>query len=107
MMQIRPIVKSYPIFKSRRSRIWKGWTSEVIMKKVHYQHFIKLDNRKKKQKVSDVTAAGYSCIKISLTDLIKAKVWCRKNLKEGAWVNLNSRFYFAYNKDATKFTMCI
>jgi hypothetical protein len=99
-------MQSNIIFKSRRTRIWKP-TTDVSMNKIHYQHFIKLDNRKKKQKVDDITAHGYTCVKVSMYDFSIAKGWCRKNLKEGTWVNLFNRFYFAYNKDATKFIMHI
>lgn len=75
------------------------------MEKVHYQHFIKVPNRRRKQPVALLTELGYPCAKISSLSQTKAKHWCTKNLKPGSWINLNHRFYFAYDRDFTWFSM--
>ena len=74
------------------------------MEKVHYQHFLRLNNRKKTQKISNIDEAGYTCVKLyrSWND---PREWCKKNLKPGSYINLHTRFWFAYDRDATLFTL--
>ena len=74
------------------------------MEKVHYQHFIRLYNRKKRQRFNDINAAGYSCVKLS-DGWIKQRDWCTANLKPGAFINSHNYFWFAYDEDAVLFKM--
>lgn len=74
------------------------------MDKPHYQHFVRLYNRKKRQRFSDLKAAGYACVKLP-DGWIKQRTWCEKNLKPGAWVNGHNYFWFAYDEDAVLFKM--
>jgi len=79
---------------------------DLIMEKKHYQHFLRLPNRRKQQKIAEISKVyDYTCIQSDPTKVREAKAWCKKNLKEGSWVNLHSRFVFAYDKDATWFAM--
>lgn len=79
--------------------------TKIIMNKTHYQHFLKIYNRRKYQKVEDIVALGYPRATINITKVISAKQWCRKNLKDGSFVIKNNVFIFAYEKDFTLFSL--
>jgi hypothetical protein len=79
---------------------------DLIMEKKHYQHFLRLPNRRKQQKITELSKVyDYTCIQSDIAKVRAAQAWCKKNLKDGSWVNLHSRFVFAYDKDATWFAM--
>ncbi len=89
--------------------IWNGFnarseTADVSMEKVHYQHFVRLNNRKKNHSFSELDAAGYSCVKLP-DGWIKQRDWCKQNLKPGAFINGRNYFWFAYDCDAVLFKM--
>ncbi len=89
----------------------KSWSivlsSEKIasMQKVHYQHFVRIYNRRKQQSTSTLTDAGYPTVRINANDYRSAKDWCKTNVKPGAVVQLSTRFWFAYENDATLFAL--
>lgn len=86
-------------------QLWNDANERVAkLEKVHYQHFVRLNNRKKNQRVGDLTAAGYSCVKLP-DGWIKQRDWCKQNLKQGTYINLTNRFWFAYDNDAVLFKM--
>jgi hypothetical protein len=78
------------------------------MQKKHYQHFTKAYNRRTKQKMSYLTGLGYTCVKVNM-DLprgaIEAKAYCKKYVKDGAWISNGNHFVFAYDKDVTLFAL--
>lgn len=74
------------------------------MEKVHYQHFVRLNNRRKTQRISNLDAAGYTCVKLD-RGWNDPREWCNKNLKPGSYINLHTRFWFAYERDATLFML--
>lgn len=78
----------------------------AIMEKYHYQHFLRLYNRRKRQTFHTLDSAGYQCVNVgNSVDYREAKAWCKQNLKQGAWVNNMYRFYFAYDDDAVLFRL--
>ena len=85
--------------------LYRYWSNTAVMKKVHYQHFLKLYNRKKSHRLSDLEEAGYPVYKIDILDSVEAKEWCQKNLREGTWVRCMQRFSFAYQSDAARFSL--
>ena len=84
-----------------------GWFREgahLKMDKVHYQHFLRLYNRKRFQKTSALDKLGYQSVKIQ-GSYKPAFAWCESNLKPGSFVTIASRFWFAYDEDAVLFKM--
>jgi hypothetical protein len=82
------------------------WTLDHIkMQKEHYGHFLRAYNRKKYHKISDIAALGYTMLKIDAVDAVPAKRWCIETLKPGSFVCVNTRFCFAYERDAMLFTL--
>jgi hypothetical protein len=105
----RTVVKS----KSRKLKArWTGYydnyNRKFEMKKKHYQHFIKVYNRRTKQKMSHLTDLGYTCVRVNLEiscGAKEAKSYCEKYVKDGAWISNGNHFVFAYDKDVTMFTL--
>ena len=82
------------------------WTLDHLkMKKVHYQHFLRVYNRKTYHKIDDIVKLGYTQVTVSVMNAIPAKRWCTANLKPGSFVMINTRFVFAYDRDATLFAL--
>jgi hypothetical protein len=77
----------------------------INMQKAHYQHFVRIYNRRKQQKASTLIDAGYPSVRINADEYRSAKDWCKANVKPGAVVQLNTRFWFAYENDATLFAL--
>jgi hypothetical protein len=87
------------IFNSR-------WTlDDLIMQKEHFGHFLRVYNRKKYHRIGDLADLGYTMLKVGALNAIPAKNWCKENLKPGSFVCVNTRFCFAYPKDATLFAL--
>lgn len=106
-MKLFSVEKTIVIAKSRT--LSASWTMELApwenqMEKVHYQHFLRLNNRRKTQKISNIDEAGYTCVKLTV-GWREQREWCKKNLKPGSYINLHTRFWFAYDRDATLFTL--
>lgn len=80
---------------------------DIKLTKAHYQHFVRLYNRKKYHSPSNIVAAGYTCVTPKWTWEIRPDelVWCEQNLKYGAFIIHSYQFYFAYESDATLFKM--
>ena len=75
------------------------------MKKVHYRHFLRVYNRKTYHKINDIVKLGYTPVTVSTINAIPANRWCAANLKPGSFVMINTRFVFAYDRDATLFAL--
>lgn len=80
---------------------------DIPFTKTHYQHFVRLYNRKKYHSAEDITAAGYTSVKTKWTwDILPDEtLWCEQNLKKGSFIIYSNRYYFAYESDATLFKM--
>ena len=82
------------------------WTLDhVKMQKENFGHFVRVYNRKKYHKIGDIADLGYTMLKVDTINAVKAKYWCKENLKPGAFICVNTRFCFAYDRDATLFAM--
>jgi hypothetical protein len=78
----------------------------VIMQKVHYQHFVRLPNRQKFHKFSEIVDKyKYTKVKVTSLQAKAAMQWCEQNLKPGAYIRLQNHFVFAYEADAVWFGM--
>ena len=75
------------------------------MEKVHYQHFLRVYNRKKYHKIDDIKKLGYTMVTVSAINAVPAKRWCKSTLKPGSFAMINTRFVFAYDRDATLFAL--
>jgi hypothetical protein len=75
------------------------------LQKEHFQHFLRVNNRKKYHKIGDIAALGYPMAKANILHVSKAKQWCRDNLKPGSYVTAVNRFCFANKNDWLIFTM--
>lgn len=74
------------------------------MMKVHYQHFVRVPNRKKWHRIQEISETyKYPAMSVAVSNAIAAKHWCKQNLKEGSWVSINAYFVFAYEQDASWF----
>jgi hypothetical protein len=110
-IRITVLKRRYPsksrILKTR----WTGYTDynrKLTMQKKHYQHFIKVYNRRTKQKMSHLSDLGYTCIRVNPAMKCaarQAKAYCKKYIKDGAWISNGDHFIFAYDKDVTLFTL--
>lgn len=78
----------------------------VIMQKVHYQHFVRLPNRQKFHKFSEIVEKyKYTKVKVTSLKAKEAVEWCEGNLKPGSYIRLQNHFVFAYEADAVWFGM--
>lgn len=95
-------------YKQYTTQIWVHRTEIIVtpMKKIHFQHFLRVPNRKTQYRIKNITDLGYTEIKTSATNVVAAKQWCKENLKEGSYVNASSHFVFAYKDDAILFGLC-
>jgi len=106
-LKARRLGKSYMNAVIWADDIIPGWFKEgahLKMDKVHYQHFLRLYNRKRFQTTSALDKLGYQSVKIQGSHK-PAAAWCEANLKPGSFVTVASRFWFAYDTDAVLFKM--
>jgi hypothetical protein len=80
---------------------------DIKFTKAHYQHFVRLYNRKRYHSAAEIIAAGYTHVKTKWSWDIAADdfVWCTQNLKQGSFVTYGNHFYFACESDAVLFKM--
>ena len=108
LVNTQPMRSGGSIFDRNRDYYTQDFIGVKKMKKKHYQHFILVPNRRKHQKFLDLeNVFGYTRIRTDIKKITSTMSWCRKNLKDGAWVNFGPDFVFAYNKDATWFALAV
>jgi hypothetical protein len=83
----------------------RGIPGRVLMSKVHYGHFTKVYNRRKRHHPEYLDNLGYWRLRICASNAIKARRWCRSNLKEGSYINSVVDFWFANERDYIFFAM--
>jgi len=106
-LKARQTGKSYMNAVIWADDIIPGWLKDgahLKMDKVHYQHFLRLYNRRRFQKTSTLDNFGYQSVKIR-SSYKPAFAWCEQNLKPGSFVTTAGRFWFAYDADAVLFKM--
>jgi hypothetical protein len=77
----------------------------VLMNKVHYRHFVRVYNRRKYHRPEYITSLGYTHVRVRISDAIAVQRWCREILRAGSYVRSHNDFWFAYERDATLFTL--
>lgn len=82
-----------------------NWTGRVRMHKTHYNHFLRVYNRRTYHHPDYLTNLGYTKVRLSYSNTVAAAQWCRKTLKKGAYVCSSVDFWFAYERDAILFTL--
>jgi len=77
--------------------------------KQNYQHFLRLNNRRRTHWVDDMKTAGYSYVQVQWRwgddPYPDYQGWIRDNCKLGSVVYRNNLFWFAYEEDALAFKM--
>jgi hypothetical protein len=79
--------------------------------KHHYNHFLKLNNRKKSHTLTSIKNAGYTTVYVDASffvdywKIFECSKWCNENLKKGSYINCQNVFCFAYEKDAIHFSI--
>lgn len=75
--------------------------------KQNYQHFLRLNNRRRTHWVDDMKTAGYSYVQVQWRwgddPYPDYQGWIRDNCKPGSVVYRNNLFWFAYDEDALAF----
>jgi hypothetical protein len=87
-----------------------NWAGRVVLYKAHFNHFLRVYNRRKHHHPEYITSLGYSHAKLTRRNDLEinannAEEWCRKTLKPGSWIYSSGDFWFAYEKDYTLFTL--
>jgi hypothetical protein len=82
-----------------------NWAGRVRMYKEHYNHFLRVYNRRKTHHPDYLTNLGYNKARVSFSNAIAADQWCRKTFKTGTYVRSSADFWFARDKDYTLFTL--
>lgn len=82
-----------------------NWAGRVILHKEHFNHFLRVYNRRKHHHPDYLTNLGYTKIRLGYSDAIAADRWCRETFKRGTYVRSSSDFWFAYERDAMLFTL--
>jgi hypothetical protein len=78
----------------------------IKMLKEHYRVFLRINDRPKTQILRVFTAAGYPTVHMrSMTDVIKAGIWCRDQYGPYGYQKSGAIFIFKDEADATLFRM--
>jgi hypothetical protein len=82
-----------------------NWAGRVRMHKEHYNHFLRVYNRRKTHHPDYLTGLDYKKVRIGFSNAIAADQWCRKTFKTGTYVRSSADFWFAYERDYTLFLL--
>lgn len=82
-----------------------NWAGRVVLYKEHFNHFLRVYNRRKHHHPDYLTNLGYTKIRLAYSKTIDAARWCRETFKRGTYVRSSSDFWFAYERDAMLFTL--
>lgn len=84
-----------------------GWEGRVVFEKEHFNHFLRVYNRRWRHHPEYLTALGYPHVKLLVPSAEKyaADQWCSEVFKPGSWVRTYADFWFANKDDATMFAM--
>lgn len=70
-----------------------------------YKHFLRLNNRKKQVRCSELSAAGYPSIQVKDIRSNNYTDWCNTQFGTNAWIENSGVFWFRDEKDATLFRL--
>ncbi len=82
-----------------------NWAGRVVLHKEHFNHFLRVYNRRKHHHPDYLTNLGYTKIRLGFYRTVDASEWCRETFRHGTYVRSSLDFWFAYNEDATLFSM--
>jgi hypothetical protein len=82
-----------------------NWAGRVVLHKEHFNHFLRVYNRRKHHHPDYLTDLGYKKERVSFSNAVAADQWCRKTFKCGTYVRSSIDFWFAYERDAMLFTL--
>jgi hypothetical protein len=82
-----------------------NWAGRVVLHKEHFNHFLRVYNRRKHHHPDYLTNLGYKKIRLAYSKTIAADQWCRTTFKRGTYVRSSADFWFAYERDAMLFTL--
>ncbi len=104
---VQPMTSPAGSIFTMRQRYGNGWYGRVKMSKLHFQHFLRVYNRRTYHNPEYLTNLGYQHVKVSRRDglNIDAIDWCEDHLKQGSWVHSHADFWFAHDTDAVLFKM--
>lgn len=77
----------------------------VVLCKEHFNHFLRVYNRRKHHHPDYLTNLGYTKIRLGFYRTVDASEWCRETFRPGTYVRSSLDFWFAYERDATLFTL--
>jgi len=97
-------------FQQQGRILRNGYPGRINMEKIHYQHFLKVYNRRTRHHPEYLTGLGYQKIRLTRRDDVahnanNALSWCKKTLKPGSYVYSSGDFWFAYDRDAMLFSL--
>lgn len=82
-----------------------NWAGRVILHKEHFNHFLRVYNRRKHHHPDYLTNLGYTKIRLGFYRTVDASEWCRETFRHGTYVRSSLDFWFAYERDATLFRL--
>ena len=82
-----------------------GWRGRVVFTKEHFNHFLRVYNRRKHHHPDYLTNLGYTKIRLGFYLTLDANKWCRETFRHGTYVRSSVDFWFAYDEDATFFRL--
>ena len=87
-----------------------NWAGRLVLTKEHFRHFLRVYNRRTRHHPDYLTSLGYQKIRVTRRDdrannASNALAWCKQNIKPGSYVYSSGDFWFAYDRDATLFTL--
>lgn len=86
----------------------RGIVHPVLLNKDYFNHFLRVNNRKKKHCLKEIKNLGYDAVKISSTnldDILKRVRWCEKNLKKSSFIFNYDQIVFAYSRDFVLYSL--
>ena len=81
------------------------WHGSLVMHKHHFQHFLRVYNRRKSHSGLYLSGLGYQKVNVEFSKVLYARNWCKDTLKHGSYLISINDFWFAYDRDATLFMM--
>lgn len=100
-----PLAQKYAL--NARYGLKNGWSGRIYFEKEHFNHFLRVYNRRQRHHPEYLTSLGYPHVKLLIpsTEKYAAEQWCIDTLKPGTWVRAYADFWFATQDDATMFTL--
>lgn len=85
--------------------------NEIKITADHFNHFVRLNNRKKFYSIDEIISFGYIAVESKiepLTSFVPVRIklkWCENNIGKYRFLYLDQKFVFADQNDATLFSL--